>query len=97
MPSRVDAIQAEVVQALRKAGRPVHCTHTLRHGFPDIMTARLDGSLVLLELKAPDGELTPDETRWHSLWTGSPVYVVHNVAEAFSAVGIEIEEVPGGG
>ena len=92
MPKRVDAIQYEVTRALRIAGLPVMAVHTVGHGFPDLLTARIDGSLVLLELKARGAKLTPDEARWHSLWTGSPVYIVHDVAEAFAAVGIETED-----
>ena len=98
MPKRTDSNQAEIMDALRKAGCLCHDTHELGHGYPDIMVGSKHGpwwkyqSLYLLEVKARGAKLTGDEPAWHALWDGYPVYIVHDVAEAFAAVGIETED-----
>lgn len=81
--ARVDANQANIVGALRKAGCKVQHLHAIGRGCPDLL-ACYRGLLILIEVK--DGakppsarRLTPDEQRWHDEWHDAPVYIVAQV------------------
>jgi hypothetical protein len=87
--ARVDANQAEIVQALRLAGCTIQHLHTVGHGCPDLLVG-IAGVNYLLEVK--DGQkppskrkLTPDEIAWHEQWSGQ-VAIVYNVDEALAIV-----------
>ena len=87
--ARVDANQAEIVEALRAAGVSVLVLSQLGRGTPDLLLGTHMGNL-LLEVK--DGakppsarKLTPDEERFFSTWRG-PKAVVHSTATAFEAL-----------
>jgi len=89
--ARVDANQAEIVDALRKVGCTVQPLHAVGQGVPDLLVG-YRGNNVLIEVK--DGskppsarKLTPDQVKWHGDWRGH-VAVVSTVAEAIAAVGI---------
>ena len=104
--ARVDANQKAIVEALRKAGCTVALTHQLGGGFPDIAvglpwdgkpyeTQTVWGKIpinLFMEIKMPGEKLTPDEERWHRNWQGQ-VCIVHSVAEALAAVGIQYQEI----
>ena len=87
MPKRVDANQAEIVAALRKAGCSVQDLHEVGRGCPDIV-AGLGSANYLLEVKTPRGKLTDDEADWHLRWRGQ-VAVVRSPEAALRAVGLE--------
>lgn len=78
--ARTDPNQKEIVAALRAVGATVAFVHQLGAGFPDLAVG-WKGRTYLLEVKADDGGLTPDQVRWHATWRGH-VAVVRNVAEA---------------
>lgn len=89
MRRRVDANQAEIVQALRQIGATVTVLSHVGFGCPDILVGR-HGINYLLEIK--DGtktpsrqKLTPAETRWHRAWEGQAAIVV-SVEDAIKAV-----------
>lgn len=91
--ARRDANHAEIVAALRAAGRLVLDLAAVGHGCPDLLAA-WGGGMVLLEIK--DGskppsarKLTADETAFHTLW-GRHVVVVSSVAEALAATGVSV-------
>jgi hypothetical protein len=93
--ARVDANQAEIVAALRKAGCDVTPTHRAGEGFPDLAVG-YRGATYLLEVKdgsKPPSEraLTDAQVRWHGQWRGHKA-VVCNVDEALLAVGIRVAE-----
>jgi hypothetical protein len=74
MRSRVDANQAEIVAGLLYLGATVQHLHAVGHGCPDILVG-FKGVNYLIEIK--DGnkppsarKLTPDQERWHILWSG---------------------------
>lgn len=88
--ARTDAVQAEIVAALRAVGASVWVTSAVGGGFPDLVIG-FRGQSFLLEVK--DGakppsarRLTPDEQAWHAAWRGQ-VAVVCSVAEALEVVG----------
>lgn len=88
--ARVDANQAEIVAALRKAGAKVEHMHAMGGGFPDLLVM-WRGVLTLLEVK--DGnkppsarKLTPDQVKWHAEWKEC-VFVVESVEQALEAIG----------
>ena len=84
--ARVDANQAAIVGALRKAGCKVQHLHTLGRGVPDLLCLHPAGVLFLVEVKdggkaASKQKLTPDELRWHSEWQDAPVYILARVED----------------
>lgn len=79
---RTDANQQEIVDALRKAGCRVQCTHAVGRGFPDLVVLTPDGLLVLLEVKMPGANLNRRERDWHAEWNHAPVFVVRLAEEA---------------
>jgi len=85
---RVDANQAEIVQALRSVGAGVCSLADLGHGVPDLLVC-YRRHLFLIEVKAPKGELTPDERAWHALW---PVSVARSIEDALRVVGADLTE-----
>ena len=85
-----DRNQAEIVNALKRIGCTVHCTHQLGDGFADIVVG-FRGVNYLMEIK--DGEkppsaqrLTPHEREFHDKWQGS-IVVVNSIDAALHAVG----------
>jgi Holliday junction resolvase len=90
--AKVDANQAEIVAALRKAGCKVYVASSFGQGFPDLVCL-CEGRIFLLEVK--DGskppsarKLTPEQVKFHAEWDGGPVHVVDSVDAALAAVGI---------
>ena len=66
-------------------GAEVTPTHTLGHGFPDLV-AGFRGVTYLLEVKMPGEHLTEDEERWHRRWSGQ-VSIVYSEEDALRAIG----------
>jgi lambda repressor-like predicted transcriptional regulator len=87
--AKVDANQAKIVAALRKAGASVQILSAVGQGCPDILTG-FQGRNILMEIK--DGEktqsaqkLTPDQVIWHRDWQGQ-VIIVRSVDESLNAL-----------
>lgn len=87
MSKRVDGNQSAIVSALRAVGAAVQDLHEVGKGFPDVLCC-WRGKLILMEIKAPGGELNEREQRWHMAWP-VPVAIVHSVDEALDALGGE--------
>lgn len=85
---KVDANQAEIVAALRAAGRFVEVLSDVGRGVPDLLVA-WNGKCLLMEVKMPKQKLTPDQLDWHRKWRGPAVAVVRSVAEALEATGVD--------
>ena len=79
--SKSDANQPAIVEALRKAGYFVVDTHSMRHGFPDILAVTKSGINVLIEIKSPGGRMTDDEEAFHAAFPGA-LGIVYSVDEA---------------
>ena len=58
--AKVDVNQAEIVDALRKVGAIVTCTHHVGQGFPDLVVS-FRGQWFLMEVKQRKAKLTPAE------------------------------------
>ena len=84
--AKVDANQAEIVEALRGIGCVVEPLHFVGSGFPDIVVG-FRGVNYLFEIKNPEYscKLTKDEQEWHDEWRGQ-VHVVRSVEEAIECV-----------
>ena len=87
--AKVDANQAEIVQALRQIGATVQSLAAVGNGCPDLLVG-FRGKNWLLEIK--DGnkppsaqKLTPDQVEWHRVWAGH-VVVVNSVESAIAAI-----------
>lgn len=90
--AKVDANQAEIVDALRKVGCTVQLLHMVGKGCPDLLVGR-HGVNLLIEVKdgskSPSArKLTPDQVGWHDCWRGQ-VVVACSVDEALAAVGAQ--------
>jgi len=72
--ARVDNNQAEIVEALRRAGASVLHLHTIGHGSPDILVGKY-GINLLVEIKTADGDLTDDERKFFDTWRGQVTMV----------------------
>ena len=88
MAKRVDAVQPEIVAALRQIGASVTSLHAIGHGVCDILVG-YQGVNYLLECKSARGRFTPDELYWHALWKGR-IAVVRSIGEALAAIGVEV-------
>lgn len=90
--ARTDANQPDIVAGLRAAGVSVEPLHYAGRGVPDLLVGRA-GCNYLIEVKAADGLLTPDQVAWHTAWAGQ-VAVCHTIAEALIAVGLADDPLP---
>ena len=84
-PRRVDANQADIVAACRRAGATVTLLHTVGHGCPDLLVG-FRGVNYLLECKVPGGRLTPAEREWHATWPGQKA-IVFSAEQALLVIG----------
>ena len=82
--ARVDANQAEIVDALRSVGAAVQSLAAVGRGVPDLLVG-YHGKLYLLEVKMPGEKLTPRELTWHTLWDGY-AYIVYSAEDAIDKV-----------
>jgi Holliday junction resolvase len=89
--ARIDANHTEIVNALREMGAMVQPLHTVGNGCPDLLVGWRN-QLLLVEIK--DGAKAPSERRlndeqvkWHSAWTGYPVYVITDITGAVELIG----------
>ncbi len=89
MHGRIDSNQAEIVDALRGVGASVISLTDVWGGVPDLMVGFSQKNF-LLEVKTARGVLTKAQRSWHSEWRGHCA-VVRTVAEALSAIGVEVE------
>lgn len=87
--AKVDANQAEIVEALRRIGCSVQPLHSVGSGCPDLLVG-VNGLNILMEIKdsakPPSArKLTPDQLIWHDEWRGQ-VQVVETVEKAVAIV-----------
>ena len=80
LASEPDANQAEIIDALRKAGGSVFDAHRVGGGFPDIIVG-YQGRNLLMEIKTPLGRLNAKQRRFHDAWRGE-VRVIRTAEEA---------------
>lgn len=81
---KVDAIQSDVVAALRRTGHQVVLMHAVGGGFPDIIACR-HGQAHFIEIKSPKGRLTPAQQIFFEEWRGPEIHVVRSVDDALIA------------
>jgi len=79
-----DANEPMIVDALKKAG--VRVTKASIEGFPDLICYKSTHGVQLLEVKAPDGKLTPAQVK-HTA-EGWPVVIVRSPADALAVFGV---------
>lgn len=77
---RVDANQAEIVEAIEKVGGIVTPLYRLGQGIPDLLVS-FRQHWFLFEVKMPNGELSEDQLKWISKQR-APVYVVTDAMQA---------------
>jgi Holliday junction resolvase len=82
--SNVDLNQKEIVDALRKSGVQVECTHGVGSGFPDLVCG-WRGKTVLIEVKYGNDQLNAAQKLWHEKWAGQ-VGVARTFEEAMKIV-----------
>lgn len=82
--AKSDRNQPEIVSALREIGATVKVLSTVGQGFPDLCVGYA-GVNALLEVKMPDGKLTPDQVVLHGEWRGK-IRIVRSAKEAVETV-----------
>ena len=91
-----DANHADIIRALKRCGVLCHDTKMVGGGFPDIVAWNpRSGIMALLEVKDGDKppskqKLTKAEERFHLDWDGAPVFIVRDIYEALTAVGVDV-------
>ena len=92
-PRKVDANQAEIVDALRRVGCLVEDMSAAGGGFPDLLVGAPHGRkmIYLMEVKNPKakGKLNALQQKWHAAWQGH-VCVVSSVEEALAEIGVKV-------
>lgn len=86
---RVDAIQREVVDALRSVGASVEILSDVGNGVPDLLVG-IFGRNLLMECKSEDGNLSPDQEEWIDSWKGSHPAVVRSAEDALRMIGARL-------
>ncbi len=81
--ARIDANQAEILDALRAVGAEARSVAALGSGMGDVLVA-FRRRLFLLEVKTTRGQLTADQMTFHQRW---PVSIVRTVDDALDAIG----------
>ena len=91
---RTDSNQASIAQGLRALGLRVFSAHRVGSGFPDLVVLNPStGRLRLLEVKTPEGRLTPVQERFAASFAGA-VDIVYTLAESACAMGVVLDEQP---
>lgn len=88
--AKVDANQADIVEALRAVGATVQPLHMVGDGCPDLLVGYRVQNFIM-EVKDGDKppsrrKLTPDQVDWHSEWRGQKA-VVKTPEEALAVIG----------
>lgn len=83
LAARTDSNQAEIVKALRDAGRSVVSLHRVGQGVPDLLVGN-NGVNFLLEVKIKGGDFTPGQEKFAKEWRGE-VVTVRSPLEAIEA------------
>ena len=83
--AKVDANQAEIVEALRQVGASVVVLSRVGQGCADL-SAGFRGQNYFLEVKTEKGKLTPSEIEFMEMWRGHYA-IVRTVDEALRAIG----------
>ena len=86
MAKKVDTNQAEIVDALRKAGASVFDLHEVGRGLPDILVGH-NNKNYLMEIKYKKGKLNTKEADFFDGWRGQAV-VVYTAEEALRIIKI---------
>jgi len=79
--AKVDANQAQIVEALRDAGASVTLLHMVGGGCPDLLVG-IHGVTGLVECKVKGGKFTEHQIKWWDEWRGGPIAQVTDVEGA---------------
>jgi hypothetical protein len=80
-----DANHAAIVAFMSQLGPEPIDTSKVGSGFPDLVWP-FQGQTILVEIKTPDGSLTPSQERFHREWRGGPLIVVASDEDVAVAV-----------
>lgn len=75
-----DSNHAEIAAALARFGPEPIDTTKVGAGFPDLVWP-FQGHTILVEVKTPEGTLTPAQLRFNSEWRGGPVFIITSADE----------------
>lgn len=84
LPHKRDSNHAEIARTFEQLGCSVFDTSAMGDGFPDLVVG-LVGLSLLIEIKTPDGKLTPAQESLIERWR-APIYVVGNVEDVAGLV-----------
>lgn len=77
-----DSNEREIIDALKRIGAEV--IELSAKGVPDILVG-FRGKNYLFEIKSDKGKLTPDQVKFHQIWTGQ-VEIIRTVDEALTII-----------
>jgi hypothetical protein len=90
--AKIDRNHSDIVDALLSVGCRVQSLASAGGGVPDLLVG-MPGTKQLMLMEVKDGskppsarKLTPDQERWHSAWSGFPVYVITSIPEALERI-----------
>lgn len=84
-PGHQDANHAALVEFMSQLGPEPIDTSKVGGGFPDVVWP-FQGQTILVEIKTPDGALTPSQRRFHEEWRGGPLFVIASEADVLTMV-----------
>lgn len=91
--AKVDANHAEIRDGLRQLGFSVADTARLGNGFPDLVVG--NGVInLLVEVKMPRKNLTPDEKAFLETWKG-PAMIAYGIEDVLHWFAVRIAESEG--
>lgn len=88
---KIDANQAEIVEALRRCGASVVSLADMGGGCPDLLIG-YRGVTYLAEIKTARGQLNELQRQWHAGWRGFPVLILRSVDDAAKALGLYLAQ-----
>ena len=85
---KVDGNQNAVIDALLRAGCSVQVL-SQGMGVPDLLVAKPDGTLVLVEVKMPSESMTDYQKKWAAKWP-TRIVVAHSGPEVLALLYLEV-------
>ena len=82
---KIDLLQKEVVNALRKIGASVTILSAVGKGFPDLIVGFRKVNFLIEVKSKKTATLTPDQVEFFNTWNGQ-VAVIYSVEEAINLV-----------
>jgi hypothetical protein len=88
----INTNQPDIIAGLQAAGCSVEPLNIVSSGVPSLLCGWA-GRNTLIEVKSDDGNLTPEQTTWHTSWAGQ-VEIARSIDDALRIVGLVDDPLP---